>query len=564
MKIPSDPILRQSFYDELMSQCLASRQQRFSFYQALRSYYLWGADAKNGAPYNKIFSTVDTLSSFIYAPDATRFSVFLGETAVQEDVYKAPPLAREVTDQWRMSGTHLRFQLALKWSLVFGSMLVKVMWDKGIIRTYLVEPHQFGVLREDIVELKDQEAYCLCYTTTRTQLESSLEGNPRKADIMRRAGRGSADGNVGKIYSEGLSRLLIGGAIVGGVPGSLAGPGGSAAPDGGMAGASSVDYDYAPRVESEMVDMCDLYVFNDEIQDYQIVTIASPNVVIYDRPQSYVGISKMPHFAVVRPENNLYDYFWGDSFVARLAWLQDWRTERLIQIRGLMGKEYDPPMTATGMGGIADEKFAALRSAGGRLSVSTPGGKVDVLAPRMPADAFAELEKIDMMFDDTAGIGHILQGKGESGVRSRGQADLMARLGSSRPKSRAVITEEAAEDVATLMLHNVQEYSPQRFQAPVPGKPDPLTFVAKQFTNDYEVKVDSHSASPIFVEDRKKDAAELFEAHAIDRETLLEMFDPPNVQTLKAKLKQIEAKEAEQQKMKAQQEAAEAAGKGKK
>jgi hypothetical protein len=121
------------------------------------------------------------------------------------------------------------------------------------------------------------------------------------------------------------------------------------------------------------------------------------------------------------------------------------------------------------------------------------------------------------------------------------------------------VSEEAAEDVATLILHNVQEHSAQRFEAEIPGKPNPLTFVAKQFTNDYEVKVDSHSASPIFVEDRKKDAAELFEAKAIDRETLLDMFDPPNVQTLKARLKVIEANEAQ---MRKEQMAAEAAGKG--
>ena len=49
------------------------------------------------------------------------------------------------------------------------------------------------------------------------------------------------------------------------------------------------------------------------------------------------------------------------------------------------------------------------------------------------------------MFDDQAGIGHILQGRGEPGVRSKGQADLLARLGSARPKNRAVIVEEAAE-----------------------------------------------------------------------------------------------------------------------
>ena len=552
MKIPSEPVERQLFYDELVRQCGASRSERFNLYQSLRNYYLYGSATREGAMYNKIGATVDTLASFIYSPDAVRFAIHLGETAVEEDTFKAVPLGREVLDQWRISGTHLRFALGLRWSLVYGCMLLKVQWSKSGVRTYLTEPHQFGVLREDIVDLSDQEAYTLHYTITRSQLAATLEGNPRKKSIMERVGREAGDGNTGKMYSQGLRRLVIGGPI-GGVPGSMATGTGGNFMEGGL-GAGSVNYDYAPQVEADLIDMCDLYVMNDEIGDYQLISIAAPDVIIYDRPQRVVGVPGMPHFAVIRPEMNLYDYFWGESFVARVCNLQDWRSERVQQIRGLMEKQFDPPMFGSGMGGIADEKFVGLRAAGGRVSAPTPGAKLEILSPEMPKDAFAELAQIDQMFDDVAGIGHVLQGKGEPGVRSRGQADLMARLGSSRPKARAVVAEEAAEDIATLILRNVQEHSPQRFTAQMPGG-KPLTFIAEQFTKDYEVKVDGHSSSPIFVEDRKHDALTLLEAHAIDRETLIDMFDPPNAQTLKARLKEIEAKEAKQAEMQMQMEA---------
>jgi hypothetical protein len=301
--------------------------------------------------------------------------------------------------------------------------------------------------------------------------------------------------------------------------------------------------------------MCDLYVWNDDEDDYQIVSIASPSVIIYDRPQKIVGVAGMPHFAVIRPEINLYDYFWGDSFAAKLAWLQDWRSEDVANIRNLQRKQSDPPITGSGMTGIAEEKLLALRRAGGVLSMSTPTAKIETHAPKMPENIFASLKEIDAMFDDTAGIGHILQGKGESGVRSKGQADLMARLGSSRPKTRATIVEESAEDVATLMLRNLQENSEQRFFAEEPGKPQKLPFTAAQFTKDYEVKVDAHSSSPIFVEDRKHDAEMLLEARVIDRRTFLEMYDPPNQQLLQERLKVIEAHEAQQAQAQAQAEA---------
>lgn len=561
MKIPKDPVERKVLYEELTRQCLASRADRFEFYKTARNYYLFGTSDESGAPYNKIESTIETLASFIYSPEGTRFSIHLGTTADDADVLKVPKLSDEITEQWRTSGTHMRFGLAAKWSLVFGSMIIKAQWRMNQCRTYLVEPHQFGVLREDIVDLSDQEAFCMCYTTTKTQLNSDLLGNPRRATIMAQIGKGGSSATSG--MSEGMSRLILSNPV-GGVSGSIAATYGTAGGtvENGLAGGRA-SYNYAPRVEADMVDMVDLYVWDDDTQDYQIVSMASPSVVIYDRPQAVVGVAKMPHFVVIRPQSNLYDYFWGDSFSAKLAWLQDWRTEDVANIRNLQKKQSDPPISGSGLTGIAEEKLLALKRAGGILGMNTPTAKIETHAPKMPENVFASLDQIDKMFDDTAGIGHILQGKGESGVRSKGQADLMARLGSSRPKARATMLEECASELATLMLRNVQDHSDQRFFAVDPAdESKKLPFIASQFTTDYEVKVDAHSSSPIFVEDRKVDAEKMLEAHVIDRETFLEMYDPPNLQVLQKKLKVLQAKEekAHEQQMQAQQ--AQAAQKG--
>jgi hypothetical protein len=533
-------LTRNLLYEQLVRECTASRTQRFNVYQTLRNYYLFGSETTRGAPYNKIASTVETLSSFIYSPDTMRFSLQLGTEASADEVHKAVPLAREVTEQWRVSKTHILFGLGLRWSMVFGLMLLKLMWAEKRVRGYLVEPHQFGVLREDIVPLEDQEAFTHHYTMTKTALEKNLQGNPRKESILSRIGEQSAE-SLPEL-SSGLSRLLIG-SPVGGVPGSVAIPGSMNSYTTGVG--QGPGYDYAPKVEAQLIDMCDLYVWDDEEEDYQVVTRASPNVVIYDRPSHWMGhVQGIAPFVAIRPEFNLYDYFWGSSFCARLTWLQDWRTERTYQIRKLLTKSFDPPMSMTGGVGISEEKFLAFGSPGGRLSMSMPQGQVNVHEPTMPPDTFAELSQIDSMFDDQAGLGHVLQGKGEAGVRSKGQADLMARLGSARPKERAIAAEESAEEAAGNILRLVQDHSDQRFQCAIPGQHDPLTFIAEQFTRDYEVKVDGHSSSPIFIEDRKHDAITLLEARAIDRETLLDMFDPPNLQDLKEKLKVIEQQEA--------------------
>lgn len=563
MKIPRDPQERQDFYSDLVRQCLASRQERFEFYRACRNYYLFGTLDDSGVPFNKIKSALKTYVSFLYAPDSVRFVLSVGTTAGRDDIARAMPLQNEITQQWKMSHTHLLFKKAVLWSLVFGVMLVKVDWDKkrNTNVTYIVEPHQFGVLREDVPALDDQEAFCLCYTTTRTELANRLQGDPRRESLLQRLGTHIGDSSPG--FGDGMTRLLLTNPV-GGVPGSVSqqfGPVGGAGgtTDGGLTG-GAVSYNYAPKVATELIDMRELYVWNDDTEDYQIVTMGAPSVMIYDRPQARMGLAGMPNFAKVVADDDLYDYFWASSYVADLAGLQQWRSEDISNIRNLQSKQSDPPVSATSVGGIMDEKLAALRQKGGRLAITDPNAKIQVHAPAMPEAPFQTINEIDNMFNDASGISHVMQGRGESGVRSKGQADVLARLGSARVKSTAVQVEECAEDVATLMFRAMQENSTQRFQTGETEAEPGLQFTAEQFTKDFELKVDAHSSSPIFVEDHRQNADDMLERRIIDREEWIDMVNPPNAQRLKVKLKKIEAQEEKAAQMKMQAEAAKHGG----
>jgi len=60
------------------------------------------------------------------------------------------------------------------------------------------------------------------------------------------------------------------------------------------------------------------------------------------------------------------------------------------------------------------------------------------------------------------------------------------------------------------------------------------------------VKVDAHSNSPIFMEDLRSLAFNLFKAQAIDKESLLDLLDPPMKQLLKDRLKKMDEKAASQ------------------
>jgi len=160
----------------------------------------------------------------------------------------------------------------------------------------------------------------------------------------------------------------------------------------------------------------------------------------------------------------------------------------------------------------------------------------------MPPDLFEVIHEIDTMFGEVSGISNVLEGKGEAGVRSAGHASQLARLGSSRAKKRALIVEDSLEKVATLYLKLMQAYDPTHFR-----DINNIPFIAEQFTKDYVVKVDAHSNSPIFTEDLKALAFNLFKAQAIDKEDLLDLLEPPMKQLLKDKLRKREKEHAGKQ-----------------
>jgi hypothetical protein len=255
--------------------------------------------------------------------------------------------------------------------------------------------------------------------------------------------------------------------------------------------------------------------------------------------------------------NPLPDYFWGRSEVAMLIGLQEMREKRTRQIDELLDKQARPPKAGIGMIGIPEETLLALSMADGFAQFSDPMSKIQEFKPDIPADLFGRVKQIDEEFLEASGISNIMKGQGESGVRSKGQTSELARLGAARIKKRAMIIEDALEKQATLMLQCIQIYDADSIKDDE-GKP----FIADQFTQDYTVKVDAHSNSPIFVEDQRQFAFELHERNCITREALLEITQPPMQQQLIQDLGKIEAAEKQAKQEEQQAEQAKQAGKG--
>ena len=529
MRIPKEPVARENFYLDLIEKCLVSREQRKVDYSSLRSYYLFG-NAPDDVPaiYNKIYPHIDQLTSFLYSAETTKFSIHTGASVSEDEQIKVPTLSKALNDEWLNSNADQVFSTAVTWSLCYNTTFVKLVINNGI-HPYMVEPACIGVLREDSPYTDRQEAIVQTYYITKSELYDRLYSHPQRDAIVKRV---MSTQHERTEIANGIQRIIL----------SQSNP--------TMYGNVNLDLSgnptYKAQVSEDTIEMVELWVWNDETKDYQVVTKADPDVIIYDRTGESMFLKGELPFVQICP-NPLYDYYWGSSEVQRLIYLQQLRNKRMTEILDLLAKQVSPPTALIGFTGILDEKNFALNRAGGLLSTDMPSAKVEKLAPTIPPDLFREIGEVDLMFEEASGIVSVLQGRGEAGVRSSGHASQLARLGSSRAKKRALIIEDSLEKMATLYLKLMQVYDNTHY-TDTRG----MKFIADQFTKDFVVKVDAHSNSPIFMEDSRKMAFELFQAGVIDKESLLDMIEPPMKQLLLERLRKAEEKQAAQQAMEQQ------------
>ena len=525
MKLPPQKELF-TFYVELAMKCNGTREARREMYNYWRSFFLFGAGPEGGDHIiNKIYPHIEQLNALMYSSETTRFSIDLSPSA--SDLHKSQigTLMQSLNNDWHLANTDITFGQALLWSFCYGSMFVKLRVNAGQIEPFVVEPHDIGVLREDISGLWRQEAFTHQYFITKSQFEYELRQipHPRLDQIMK-----AITPVPRPTTSEGmmaLDRIVTSQStpnMIGNVNLDLAG-----------------SNKYKPQVSEDLLRMTELYVFDDDIKDFRIVTMAEPGVVVFDRPLKSVFLKNEIPLIQVCP-NPAHDYFWGHSEVDKLVSLQKMRNTRMEQIVHLLNLQTRPPKFGSGFQGDIGEIADTLDSPSGVISADMPGAKMESLAPKVPDDVYKEIREIDSMFEEISGITNVISGRGEQGVRSQGHAANLARLGSSRAKKRALIIEDQLEKLANLFLQLKKVYDPSRYRSE-----DGIEFIADQFTDQFIVKVDAHSNSPIFQEDQRALAFELFKAKAIDRQSLLDLLDVPMKELLKLRLTKMEAAEAQ-------------------
>ncbi len=531
---------RSLFYQDLIRKCNSSRESRREFYRLMRTYYLFGCDDSatmdTMARFNNIFPHLDQLSSFMFSPETTRFTINLGPSVNLEEQYKVPPMMQGIHREWHGQGDggiDTDFKCALDWASVYASTFMKFRWknwkrkredgeweEGGGLQHFIVEPHNMGFLREDKRGLYKQEAFCETYYITRSQLSNELEAaaHPNRVEIIAGAQAGAV--TEGQITAGPIDRLIVTSIQGGSITGNASFWG------------SPLTMLYRPQTIEDMIEMTELYVFDDDIGDYRVVTYMAPQWPIWDRPLGKIFVPNLiPYIQICpRPAN---DYIWGHSEVEKLIPLQDMLNERIQDIRHLLKKQAHAPSSVTGETAIMDEMALALDTPGGLLAIASPASTVKSHEPTIAGDLWNDVRQIKEFFGEVSGLPPINQGKGEKGVRSQGQTQLLSQLGSTRPKNRALIVEESLDAIADLIVKVLRRYDKRPYREEKEGG---VQFLANQFTSDFEAKVDGHSSSPVFLENYEDKVFALLDRGLIDKEEALMLLDIPLKALLKQKL----------------------------
>ncbi len=522
MIIPADTADRVRWLAETRARLRRSIDERSMRYGAWRTWYLHGG-MEWGARYNKIRPGISTLASYLFSPRSVRFGMDSGPVADSTSVGLYEAVSDRLRALWTQSGADGAYAHATLWSLVYGSEFLKFGWASGQPTCVPVSPANIGVWRDDLPGLAGQQAllhaFRLDADTVRAWMAHEAMPEGEIEMWMARFGDGSAE-----------APAAGGSLVIGSQSPILLTPPQSAQIAGGVADWGSTAPEYESESDTPTLEVEEIWAWDDALRDWRVFQVIERVLILSSRANPFVK-GRLP-FTMVVPDP-VDRYLWGVSTVASLIPLQAWREKRMNQLDRMFARQANPPMVFSGfMGGVSDEKAAAVMRRGGLLANSqTPSAKVDLLSPNPSALSFSEIGQIDEMFNETLGLNAALLGA-TSGERGGKHAEALMGAGAGRLTGRMMAVEACVAEGAALLLE-----AGKRFDPTVLADRDGTRFVLAQVGGEVNVEVAAHSASPLFAGQAQALATSMVEMGVADPQDWLDIADPPLAQTLKQRFR---------------------------
>ena len=587
MHIPTRDL--EGFARNLANICMSSRPSRQNRGTFFESYATAGsADASAPAMFNKTYAALDDLESLLFSPVSLRFAITDPDLPNIVNESKGRVAASRIRKYCRQTDADNLISQAVGISLRKGLGLIKTNVVNKEFSNQLVQPENFGVLHENHCRLDaDMEAFAHRMLITPAQFRNLIKGRPDEADLKERAkshmqgltgGMRDASGSAMNIVTGGLYPFQAGGS---GLPNQSRGI---------VDWMSQPKANIDPTVESSMLEMDELWVWDDKRGDWATFQIIGDNILLGGKYQITSAFSyntqarqtdptlKGNHPFSVFCANPVPEYFWGVSEITRLILLQEAINSRITGINKMLRKQEEPATKFVGSTGVNQQALSRFNKPGGYWTDSNPNAKIERDNVQIPEALWHSLHEYERMFDEMMGLPPIAKGQGEQGVRSGAHADTLIRMFSPRFKDRALLVERDVEKFGALMLDLARAHIDQKMIAWVPKEsagfenssaegeeqlliPPAKGLVAVTFTfadlpDDVSLTVDSHSSSPAFSQDAKELAFNLQRIGAMSPAQLVDHVDVSDPDDLRANIMRREVARAEaaakEQELKAQ------------
>jgi hypothetical protein len=213
-------------------------------------------------------------------------------------------------------------------------------------------------------------------------------------------------------------------------------------------------------------------------------------------------------------------------------------------------RNVNAPQLFSGFTGVTEEQYFKIISEGGFINDPNPNAKASQMTLPPPPNSLEELQFLFQLFDEASGFSPVMTGQGEPGVRAGVHAQTLVRTSTPRLIDQAARIERQLAESGYLCLRIMQAMDAHVYTT----GDNKIEFTLHEIPDDFQVQVDSHSASPAFAEDNRQLAIALARAGAVDAEDLIHMMHPPGAELLLSRLRQRQKKQAEATQQEKQEE----------
>lgn len=539
MKLPRSEKRLIDFARDLIQTCVYSQESRTTANIQAMSLYEKGTTDERTSLYNRTGIHIERLAGYLYEPGEVRYGILFEATDQEPWLARGKAGARFLSRMYRKANADILFAQGVKFGTIKGCTILKHNWTNkpdpkaNSLAPELIQPEFFGVEREDLNTLGEQQAMVHTTYLSLNQLRGMINGRPDEAELAAELNRIGSRIRRSETRENWLHQVVLGGLQ----PVSTVTPSGAT---GQASVTASAAVEMRPEMMQDLLRLDELWVVDDEREDYTTIQLVEGEILLEGRlrHRNLTGVQGLLPFTKICPDPQP-GYFWGRSEALRLQPLQDMLTERMIDTRRLLKLQAKPPKGLIGFDGMSNQKLRAAMAPGGYLQTQNPNAKIENLIGQIPPELFKDIADIVAMFDEVGGFKPITQGEGEPGVRANAHAQTLMRTASPSLRQRARFIERDAEESADVTFQILQAKDAQVFVSEKKEK-----FLLAQMPEDYYIEVDSHSSSPVFIDDSRELAFALRKLGAIDDEETIRMVHPPMEDLLVSKAKERAAAKA--------------------